>query len=135
MAHKYQKGSTFERELKKKLENRGFAVIRSAGSHGVDLVAGKKGKKPIVIECKSTSKDKYYIPNEDVEKLLEFSETFDGIPYIALKINRKCLFINPHLLTSAGKNYALDYEKLCPIALDIKDIAEDSVQKKLDSEI
>lgn len=130
MIQKYRKGSTFERELKKKLENHGFAVIRSAGSHGVDLIAGKKGNT-IVLECKSTSKDKYYIPNEDVEKLVEFSDIFGGTPYIALKIKGKCLFLNPHLLTSAGKNYALDYEKLSPIALDIKDIAQEGLQKKL----
>ncbi|ABR55244.1 Resolvase, Holliday junction-type [Methanococcus vannielii SB] len=130
MVQKYQKGSTFERELKKKLEKKGFAVIRSAGSHGVDLIAGKKGKT-IILECKSTSKDKYYIPNENVEKLIEFSELFGGIPYIALKIKSKCLFINPHLLTSAGKNYALDYERLSPISLDINDIAEERFQKRL----
>ena len=42
MKHKYRKGSSFERELKKLLEKEGFAVVRSAGSKGVDLIAGKK---------------------------------------------------------------------------------------------
>ena len=36
MEHKYRKGSSFERELKKLLEREGFAVLRSAGSKGVD---------------------------------------------------------------------------------------------------
>ncbi|MBP2172486.1 Holliday junction resolvase Hjc [Methanococcus voltae] len=128
--NKYRKGSTFERELKKNLENKGFAVIRSAGSHGVDLVAGKSGKH-FVFECKSTSKEKMYIPNEDVEKLVEFSEIFGGEPYLAVKIMNKCLFINPDDIASAGKNYALDYTKLCPLSRDIDELVGKDVQKRL----
>jgi len=126
----YRKGSGFERELKKALEDKGFAVIRSAGSHGVDLVAGKNGKI-YIFECKVTSKEKFYISKEDVDKLVEFSETFGGAPYIALKMKGERLFINPYLLTTNGKNYALDYNKICPIATDFKELIGEGKQIRL----
>ncbi|ABR56201.1 Resolvase, Holliday junction-type [Methanococcus aeolicus Nankai-3] len=127
----YIKGSNFERELKKLFENKGFAVIRSAGSHGVDIVAGKKGKI-YAFECKATSNEKFYISNNDVDKLINFSELFGAIPYIALKVklpgelqrksDKKILFINPYLLVSSGKNYSLDYHKIYPISEKIEDL-------------
>ena len=135
----YKKGSNFERELKKLFENKGFAVIRSAGSHGVDLVVGKKGKI-YAFECKATSNKKFYISNDDVDKLINFSETFGALPYIALKVTKspesnqrlssEILFINPYLLISSGKNYSLDYYKICPIATDFKELVGEGKQIK-----
>ncbi len=123
MRNHYIKGSSFERSLKKLFEKKGFAVIRSAGSHGVDILAGKKGKI-YAFECKSTSNKNFYISNEDVNKLINFSELFGAIPYIALKISNEILFINPYLLVSAGKNYSLDYEKISPIAENIEELTK-----------
>ena len=37
---RYRKGASAERELIKRLEKEGFAVLRSAGSKKVDIVAG-----------------------------------------------------------------------------------------------
>ncbi|HHI00804.1 MAG TPA: Holliday junction resolvase, partial [Thermococcus litoralis] len=37
---RYRKGASAERELIKMLEKEGFAVLRSAGSKKVDIVAG-----------------------------------------------------------------------------------------------
>jgi Holliday junction resolvase len=129
IGYKYKKGSNFERELKKMFESKGFAVVRSAGSHGIDLIVGKKGKI-YAFECKTTSKEKFYISKEDVDKLINFSETFGAHPYIALKMNGKILFINPHLLTTSGKNYSLDYYKICPIATDFKELVGEGKQIK-----
>ncbi len=130
MTYRYKKGSNFERELKKMFENKGFAVIRSAGSHGIDLVVGKKGTT-YAFECKVTSKERFYISTEDVNKLLSFSEIFGAYPYIALKMNKRILFINPYLLTTSGKNYALDYYKICPIAKDFKELIGEGKQTRL----
>ncbi|AFK22828.1 Holliday junction resolvase [Pyrococcus sp. ST04] len=66
------------------LEKHGFAVVRSAGSKKVDLVAGN-GKKFLCIEVKSTKKDKIYIKKEDIERLVSFSRKFGGIPVLAVK--------------------------------------------------
>ena len=38
----YQRGYRIERLAKKKLENKGYYVVRSAGSHGIDLFAFKR---------------------------------------------------------------------------------------------
>ncbi|MBW9220129.1 hypothetical protein KKP89_01715 [Methanothermococcus sp. SCGC AD-155-N22] len=118
---KYRKGTKFEWELKRILEREGFAVVRSAGSHGVDLIAGRKGEI-YAFECKSTSKENFYISKENILKLLNFSETFGARPYIAIKIKRDILFIDPYLLKLEGKNYLIDYHKIFPIALNFKEL-------------
>jgi len=131
MKHKYRKGSSFERELKKLLEREGFAVVRSAGSKGVDLIAGKKGKI-LIFECKTSSKSRFYIPKEDVEKLITFSETFGGEAYLAIKFNGEMLFINPHLLSTNGKNYVID-ESIKAIAVDFYEVIGKGKQLKIDN--
>ena len=53
MSH-YRKGSDFERFVKYQLEEEGWFVVRSAGSHGpADLVAIKGGFKTMLIQCKA----------------------------------------------------------------------------------
>ena len=131
MKHKYRKGSSFERELKKLLEREGFAVLRSAGSKGVDLIAGKKGKI-LIFECKTSSKSRFYIPKEDVEKLISFSEIFGGKAYLAIKFNGEMLFINPHLLSTNGKNYVID-EGIKAIAIDFYEVVGKGRQLKIDN--
>ncbi|NPA62002.1 MAG: hypothetical protein GXN95_00415 [Methanococci archaeon] len=109
MKHKYRKGSSFERELKKLLEEEGFAVVRSAGSKGVDIIAGKDGKI-LIFECKSSSKSKFYINREDIEKLITFSKVFGGTPYLAVKFDGEVLFVDPNLLSTRGKHYPISKE-------------------------
>lgn len=49
MASQYQRGATAERRVKKYFEERGYFVVRSAGSHSpVDLVAVLDGKVTFV---------------------------------------------------------------------------------------
>ncbi len=103
----YKKGSRFERELKEILEKNGYAVIRSAGSKGVDIIAGKKGRY-LIFECKTTSKDKLYINKEDIIKLIAFSEKFGGIPYLAVKIQKTIIIIDPYNLKTDKKSYVID---------------------------
>lgn len=53
MSNKYYViGSNFERKIKREFENRGYFVVRSAGSKSpIDLVAIKEGI-PILVQCK-----------------------------------------------------------------------------------
>ena len=120
---KYRKGIKFEWELKGMLEREGFAVVRSAGSHGVDLIAGRRGEI-YAFECKSTSKESLYIPRDSILKLLLFSETFGARPYIAVKIKRDILFIDPYLLKLESRYYLIDYYRISPIALSFKELLE-----------
>ncbi|WP_456471612.1 Holliday junction resolvase Hjc [Methanocaldococcus sp.] len=102
----YKKGHRFELKLKEMLEREGYIVIRSAGSKGIDLIAGKNGKL-LIFECKSTKKDVLYIDKEDVIKLILYSKAFNAIPYLAVKFNREILFFNPYNLEEKGKSYLI----------------------------
>ena len=51
---RYRKGSDFERFVKYQLEEEGYFVVRSAGSHGpADLVALKGGFPTMLVQCKA----------------------------------------------------------------------------------
>lgn len=58
---RYKKGVAFERRIKYWLEEKGYYVIRSAGSHGIfDLIAIPKNRMEIYgIQLKSASEDKW----------------------------------------------------------------------------
>ncbi|WP_297506734.1 Holliday junction resolvase Hjc [Thermococcus sp.] len=105
---KYRRGANAERELARMLESAGFAVVRSAGSHRVDLIAGN-GKLYLCIEVKSTGEERLYIPKEDVEKLISFSERFGGRPLLAVKFRgRGWRFFHPKALSPNGKSYRVE---------------------------
>jgi Holliday junction resolvase len=53
------KGSVYEYELKQLFEDAGWFVVRSAGSHGADLVALGLDDH-MIVEVKSCKSDKYY---------------------------------------------------------------------------
>ncbi|WP_297070398.1 Holliday junction resolvase Hjc [Thermococcus sp.] len=104
---RYRRGASVERELIKMLEGEGFAVIRSAGSKKVDIVAGKRGEY-LCIEVKSTHDNRVYFSREDYEKLTSFADLFGGRAVIAVKfIGRGWRFFYPEDLPDGGKNYKL----------------------------
>ncbi len=104
---KYRRGASAERELIKMLEKNGFAVVRSAGSKKVDIIAGN-GKLFLCIEVKSTKNNSVYFSDEDMNKLVGFSSRFGGKAVIAVKfINHGWYFFYPEKLTKSGKNYKL----------------------------
>lgn len=109
---RYRRGASAERELIHRLEKEGFAVVRSAGSKKVDIVAGN-GKVYLCIEVKSTREERLYLSEEDLDKVLSFSRRFGAKPLIAVKfVGREWRFFSPKALMERGKrgkNYRLDY--------------------------
>jgi len=106
----YRRGASAERELARMLERYGYAVLRSAGSHKVDLVAGN-GRKYLCIEVKSTGSSRLYVPLEDVERLVSFAERFGGKPVVAVKfVNVGWRFFEIPMLTlsSGGESYKIE---------------------------
>lgn len=104
---RYRRGASAERELIKMLEKAGFAVVRSAGSKKVDIIAGN-GRLYLCIEVKSTHDKKLYFSQEDYEKLTSFAEKFGGKAIIAVKfINNGWRFFYPDALEKGGKNYKI----------------------------
>lgn len=56
-AYRYAKGRAAEHAYKAMLEERGWWVVRSAGSHGpADLVALSKWRKPLLVQVKAGGK-------------------------------------------------------------------------------
>jgi Holliday junction resolvase len=107
---KYRRGASAERELAKLLESRGFAVLRSAGSHRIDLVAGN-GVEYLCIEVKSTRSPRIYLPRGDVERLVQFSRRFGGKAVVAVKfLNVGWRFYLPDDLEAGGKSYRVNLE-------------------------
>lgn len=128
---KYAKGANAERELQKMLEDEGFSVIRSAGSHIVDLVAGNS-EKYLCIEAKTTKKDKIYLKEKDKQKLINFTSDFGGLPYFGVKLTRRgWWFLEPEKLLETRKGYKITEKHLKKNGKDFKEFIGQSNQEKL----
>ena len=82
------KGANYERQLKKMLEEKGYYVVRSAGSGSdstsPDLIALSSVRK-MGFECKAIRSEYLWIESEKIEKYREF-ELKTAMPvYIAWK--------------------------------------------------
>jgi len=87
----YQKGANFERSIVRDMWDNGFAAMRAAGSGSApfpipDIIAAK-GNRLIIIECKTTAKDKFRLDKHDIEKLRTFTGRVNCEAYLALKFN------------------------------------------------
>jgi len=75
----YIKGRRLEYKVKKLLEDKGYYVIRSAGSHGsADLIAGN-GYEVMLIQCKTDIKK---ISKEDIRELNRAAVKVKAKPFI-----------------------------------------------------
>jgi len=77
----YQRGYRFEREVWQKLVEKGYFVVRAAGSHGIfDLIAIKnidvRG-----VQCKVSGK----ISKDELNKMKETGEKYGILPVLAWK--------------------------------------------------
>lgn len=86
----YQRGSNFERQVQHKLEEQGYYVMRSAGSHTVVDVMAIKEDSILLIQCKTSNVEN--IP--DLKQLLKSFESNGD------KTNIKLLeeLITPHIV-------------------------------------
>jgi len=104
----YKKGYAFERELKLKLEEDGWHVIRSGGSKKPDLVAGRKGKI-LIIECKVTKKSRIYLEKDEVRHLETVALAFGAEAIFAVKVdNRGWSLVTLDSLRETGKHFMVE---------------------------
>lgn len=84
MATNYQKGYQLEYKTKKIFEDEGWLATRSPASHSpIDLyVMGKK--KNLLIQCKTTSKDKLYIYG--LGELIEKAKENEAVPLLVYSL-------------------------------------------------
>lgn len=94
MASRYQKGAHYERELLSILHDKGFAVIRTAGSGGgicvPDIIGIKKGQV-LAFECKAWAEEPRLKP-EKLKDLIEWSAKAGGLGFVAWRHDNKWEF-------------------------------------------
>ena len=134
-----KKGSAEERDLVHKLWERNFAAMRAPASGGAtkrplpDVVAGN-GKLYLAIEVKTTTKDKIYIDEDQIDALLEFSKIFGAKPYIGVKFKyTKWLFLEPeNAERTRNGNYKVEKDFALEKGLEIDEISGIDKQMKFE---
>lgn len=123
----YNKGANAERELIKKLDLLGFAVLRVAGS-GVnplpcpDVVALKYGKI-IAFECKAKKGDYLAIKKEQMDEEVAWAKKAGAIFLVAWKVPRNgWLLIDPTHFKNSGKNYMLKLSFAKEVSIRFEDL-------------
>jgi Holliday junction resolvase len=125
LAH-YNKGANAERELIHTLSDKGFAVLRVAGS-GVsplpspDVVALKNGRI-LAIECKAWKGAHLAIPIVTMNDEVNWAKTAGAEFFVAWKIPREgWLFFKFEHFHNAGKNFMISLEeaKKASISLEV----------------
>ena len=107
MSH-YKKGANAERELVHTLFDRGFSVIRTAGSGKTslpapDIIALKPGRQ-LAFECKAWNANSLSIHIASMEEFLGWCERAGTIPIVAWKVPRQgWLFLRPDHLHRTAK--------------------------------
>ena len=108
MTTNYHRGRQFEYRVRDLYKKHGWYVLRSAGSKTVtDLVAISKGARQIhFIQCKADGR----VSIHEIENLIYTAITYNAVPVLATKKNRKVNLIlpdpdNPLLLSPALSSY------------------------------
>ncbi len=107
MASRYLKGAHYERELLSILNDRGFAVIRAAGSGGnisVPDIIGLKSGHILAFECKAWSKEPRLQPRK-LKDLLEWSKKAGAMGFVAWRHNNKWEFKNAKDMKDKDKEW------------------------------
>ena len=83
----YNAGRRFEYRVKKWLENMGFVVFRTAGSHSpVDLISFEskfEKTNPKLIQCKYTKSGNFYMSKKDIKALEKLIDELCVEVYVA----------------------------------------------------
>ncbi|WP_309492210.1 Holliday junction resolvase Hjc [Candidatus Hecatella orcuttiae] len=113
------RGIGSERELVRKLDGLGFAVLRAPASGSrtkldrPDILAGRKGFC-LALEVKTTAKSILYVEKASVAQLLRFSERFGAKAMLAVKFKHKgkgWLLLEPGKLPSTRKGYRIAFKE------------------------
>ena len=113
---RYQKGARAERELIKMFLDKGFAVIRAAGSgvnsNSPDILVFKKGVQ-YAFECKAWNKDYLSIEKEKVKRLIKWEKTTGITTMIAWKIPYDgWFFVYPQEMSNSAKYCSISKNKI-----------------------
>lgn len=102
-----ERGDYLERQTREALRAHGWIVVRAAGSHGIaDLVALRRGFKPLLVSCKT---DGRIGPAERLE-LVGAAETGAARPILASRSKRG--WVDLALVYADGKPAPIDQIKV-----------------------
>ncbi|NPA87040.1 MAG: hypothetical protein GXO00_03460 [Candidatus Diapherotrites archaeon] len=117
-----KKGSRAERELMRMLWQRGYAVVRSAGSgisYSPDVVAIKDGVV-LAFECKAWKKREVVIEEHQMQKMLKWAQRSGATLYLAWKYPyRGWFFIPVELLNRRNGKYVINIEEAEALSYEI----------------
>ncbi len=125
---RYAKGARCERELLSLLHDKGYSVVRSAGS-GVnsispDLVAIRTGKG-LAFECKAWKSTSVSIEPEKYQNLMEWQQNTNMKTFIAWRMNGQgWFFVKLEELFKAEKNYTITMKDAKRINRNIEEIMQ-----------
>jgi len=123
---RYSKGARGERELLNALYEKGYSVVRAAGS-GVnavspDIVAVKAGKG-FVFECKAWDRGSLSIDHEKFESLRQWRDNALMDTYMAWRMNGQgWYFIKLEEMTRTAKNYTVTRKTALGIGRRLDDL-------------
>ncbi|MEM3455015.1 MAG: Holliday junction resolvase Hjc [Candidatus Micrarchaeia archaeon] len=124
--YRYKKGARNERELIHIFEEKGYSVIRSAGS-GVnsispDILLFKRGKQ-YAMECKAWNSDRIAIDHEKFEALSKWEENTGITTLIAWKMPYEgWYFAYLAELEKNERSYSITKKRMTEINRRIEDI-------------
>ncbi len=127
---RYVKGARGERELLGKFLERGYSVIRSAGS-GVnsispDIAVIRKGKG-LSFECKAWENGRVAIEKEKYAALKNWQENTSMPTYIAWRMNgRGWFFIRLEEMEENEKSFSITRKKTLEINRDFDFVAKEN---------
>lgn len=126
---RYSKGARSERELLGMLHEKGYSVIRSAGS-GVnplsppDLIAVRKGKG-LAFECKAWNSTSLAIEPEKYRSLLDWQGNTNMKTFIAWRMNGEgWFFVKLEEMFKSEKNYTITMKEAKRINRKVEEIME-----------
>ncbi len=107
MGSYYLKGAYYERELLSILNEKGFAVIRAAGSGGnisVPDIIGIKSSQVLAFECKAWAKEPRLRP-EKLKDLINWVEKAGAMGFVAWRHDNKWEFKNAKDMKNKEKEW------------------------------
>lgn len=112
---RYVKGARSERELLNRFYDKGFSVLRSAGSGvnalGPDIIA-IRNKVCIAIECKAWERGSLSLDEDQFVKLIEWEKTTAFPTFVAWRVNNKgWFFIKLNEFTRGKVNFNVTLKK------------------------
>ncbi len=113
MLFKYGKGSRAEHELIGMLEEKGYSVVRAAGSgkYTPDLLAFRAGRA-YAFECKAWNSPRLSIDKLQFGSLQKWQENTGLTTYVAWKVPKEgWYFIFPEHFEEQGASYTLQLSK------------------------